>query len=58
MDSIFNIKKQYFMESLMKICNMDSNYAQIISDFVSKNQIIRPICNEPFIYGKKNNERN
>lgn len=47
MNSIFKSKKQMFEESLMKICNLDSNSAQIICNFISKNQIIRPICNEP-----------
>ena len=43
-------KQQMFMESLMNICNMDSKSAQIFTDFISENQIIRPICNEPYIY--------
>ena len=40
------------MESLMKICNMNSSDAQNITNFVSDNQIIRPICNEPFSFAK------
>lgn len=52
MDTIFKSKKQMFKESLMKICNLDSNNAQIISSFISENQIIRPICNEPISFAK------
>ena len=52
MESLFKSKKQMFMESLMKICNMDSNNAQIIASFIPDNQVIRPICNEPFSFPK------
>ena len=52
MNTILKTKRQIFEESLMVICNMDSNNAQIISSFVSDNQIIRPICNEPISFAK------
>ena len=52
MNKIFKSKKQMFEESLMKICNMDSSHAQMLSSFISENQIIRPICNEPISFVK------
>ncbi len=48
MESLIKSKKQMFMESLMNICHMDSNIAQNITNFVSNNQVIRPVCNEPY----------
>lgn len=42
--------RQMLMEAMMGICNMESDEAHVISEFVAENQIIRPICNEPFSF--------
>lgn len=42
--------RHMLMEAMMRICKMESDEAYVISEFVAENQIIRPICNEPFSF--------